>query len=57
MTAFDYAQGLICRANYWVKCPDGEFGPWAPHWQHIGISVVIGLTVIYVMLKIFNIKL
>ena len=51
------AQGLICHANYWVKCPDGRFGHWTPDWQHIGISALIALVVIYIMLKIFNIKL
>ena len=51
------AQGLICHANYWIKCPAGEFGHWTPHWRHIGITAVIALVLIYVMLKIFNIKL
>ena len=53
----DLAQGLICNANYWVRCPKGQFGPWAPHWRHIGISALIALVVIYVLMKLFNIKL
>ncbi len=51
------AQGLVCHANWWVKCAGGEAGKWTPYWSHILITGLIAVVVIYVLLKLFGIKL
>ena len=51
------AQGLVCHANWWIKCAGGEAGKWTPHWNHIFITIGLGIVVIYVILKLFGIKL
>jgi hypothetical protein len=49
------AQGLECHANYWVKCAAGPFGKWTPDVQHIIITVLIAIAVIYVLFKLFKV--
>jgi hypothetical protein len=50
------AQGLVCHANYWVKCSAGEAGKWTPHWSHIWITVGLVVVGLYVLLKLFGVK-
>jgi hypothetical protein len=49
------AQGLICHANYWVKCPNGLEGHWILNTKHILITVGAAVVGIYVMFKLFRI--
>jgi len=51
------AQGLVCHANWWIKCAAGEAGKWSPHWSHIWITVGLAAVAIYILLKIFGVKL
>jgi hypothetical protein len=51
------AQGLVCKANWWVKCVGGEAGHWSPDWAHIIITIAGAIVVFYVILKIFGVKL
>ena len=51
------AQGLVCHANYWIKCVGGEAGHWVPHWSHIFITIGAAIVVIYVIMRLFGIKL
>jgi len=51
------AQGLVCHPNYWIKCAAGEAGHWMPNWPHIFITIGAAIVVIYVIMKIFGIKL
>lgn len=49
-------EGLICHANYWVKCPAGPAGHWSPDWLHIGLTAVLAILLFYLLLRLFGIK-
>jgi len=51
------AQGLVCHSSYWIKCPNGEAGHWTANWPHIYITIGAAVVVIFVLLKLFRIKL
>jgi hypothetical protein len=57
MRTLAQAQGLVCHANYWVKCANGEAGHWTANWPHIYITIGAAVVVIFVLLKVFRIKL